>query len=225
MSLARIFIGFEPREAMAYRVCVASLRQHAKRAPSIYPLSLEDLRRRGIYTRAHEERDGVLWDVISDRPMSTQFAISRFLVPYLTEYKGWALFCDCDFMFRDDVAKLFALADPKHAVMVVKHCYIVRANKMDAQKNVAYPRKNWSSLMLFNCEHPANRALTPGLVNSRHRDYLHGFDWLPDDLIGALPFEWNWIELEAKAVHFTHGCPDLHEYRNTAYADEWRTYL
>lgn len=220
----RVFVGFDPREALAYRVCCASMRAHAAYPPQIVPLQLAQLRARGIYTRPHEQREGQWWDVISERPMSTEFALTRFLVPYLADFKGWALFCDCDFLWRDDVSKLFALADPKYAVMCVQHCYLPGARKMDAQRNVAYPRKNWSSLMLFNCEHTANLALTPGLVNTRHRDYLHGMAWLLDSEIGALPFEWNWLELKPKAVHFTAGAPDMPGYENAAYAEEWRGY-
>lgn len=224
MSLLRVYIGFEPREARAFAVCEASLRKHASIPLAVYALRLDQLRARGLYWRAHETREGQLWDVISERPMSTQFALSRFLVPALCGYEGWALFADCDFMWRADVAELAALADPQYAVMVVKHHYIAGAAKMDAQRNVAYPRKNWSSLMLFNCEHPANRALTPALVNTLPRDDLHAFGWLNDALVGALPFEWNWLELQPKAVHYTEGSPDMPGHEGAAYADEYRAH-
>lgn len=220
----RVFVGWDPREGLAYRVCSSSLRARSKAPIFVYPLKLEDLRKRGLYTRPHETRDGLLWDLISDRPMSTQFALSRFLVPLLAERRGWALYCDCDFLWREDVCKLFALAEPQYAVMVVKHAYYPAAEKMDAQRNVRYARKNWSSLMLFNCEHPANRQLSAEMVNTRHRDFLHGFGWLDDALIGGLPFEWNWLELNPKAVHFTNGSPDVSGYEGAAYAQEWRSY-
>jgi hypothetical protein len=108
--------------------------------------------------------------------------------------------------------------------MVVKHNYIPHATKMDAQRNVIYARKNWSSLMLFNCAHPAIKALTPAVINNVHRDSLHGFMWLKDEHIGALPFEWNWLELQPKAVHFTDGTPDLPGYEAASYAPEWWSY-
>ena len=221
----RVFIGWDPREASAFRVCEASLRKHASAPIDVQRLDLTDLRARGIYTRAHEVREGRLWDVISEQPMSTDFAISRFLVPHLCGYKGWALYCDCDFLWRDDVAKLFALARMEYAVMVVKHKYITSETKMDAQINVRYRRKNWSSLMLFNCGHDFNSRLKPVMVNTWHRRDLHGFTWLHDWHIGELPFEWNWLALEPRAVHFTQGTPDVAGYENAAYADEYRSYL
>lgn len=221
---ARIFVGWDEREAQAYRVCVDSMRKHASKPLFVYPLKLAELRRRGLYLRAHERREGQLWDVVSERPMSTEFALTRFLVPYLADHRGWALFCDCDFLFRADVAELFALAEQRYAVMVVKHHYLPPSVKMDNQVNVSYARKNWSSLMLFNCEHPANLILTPGYVSSVHRDVLHGFRWLQDEHIGSLPFEWNWLDLKPKAVHFTEGCPDMPGRESTAFADEWNGY-
>lgn len=225
MFSLKIFVGFDTREVSAYHVCTASLRRHATQPLMVYPLRLADLRRRGLYTRPHERREGILWDAISDRPMSTEFALSRFLVPALAGYSGWALYCDCDFLWRADVCKLIALADPAYAVMVVKHCYVPAQVKMDGQRNLAYPRKNWSSLMLFNCEHPANLSLNAHAVNARHRDYLHGFGWLNDEQIGALPFEWNWLQLEPLAVHFTNGTPQMPGHESAAYAGEWKGYL
>ena len=193
---------------------------------SVQRLELSKLRDAGLYTREHEVRDGRMWDVISGAPMSTEFAISRFLVPHLASYRGWAVFCDCDFLWRADIAELFTLARPEYAVMVVKHFYNPKtALKMDAQINQNYPRKNWSSLMLFNCEHPAHRCLSPEMVNLMTGRELHSFCWLSDNEIGQLPFEWNWLDLEPKAVHMTDGTPDMAGHENTAYADEWRGHL
>lgn len=221
-----IYIGSDPREQRAYRVCEKSLRQHASAPLSVRSLNLASLRNADVYTRPTETRDGVLWDVISDAPMATEFAISRFLVPHLVGYRGWALYCDCDFLFRADVAELFALAREEYAVMVVKHCYIPEGGtKMDGQPNNIYPRKNWSSLMLFNCGHWANAQLTPAVVNTQTGRDLHGFAWLRDGEIGALPFEWNWLELTPRAVHFTAGTPDMPGHEAAAYADEYRSYL
>lgn len=225
MDPLQIYVGWDPREELAFRVCEASLRKHASVPLEVHRLDLAELRASGLYTREHEVRDGVLWDVISEQPMSTQFAISRFLVPQLAQHKGWALYCDCDFLWRADVAELFALSRELYAVMVVKHEYIASKSKMDAQINVPYVRKNWSSLMLFNCGHPANTRLKPHIVNTWHRRELHGFQWLLDWQIGSLPFEWNYIQLEPRAVHMTAGTPDMLGHEDTAYADEWRQYV
>jgi hypothetical protein len=158
--------------------------------------------------------------------MSTEFALTRFLVPALCRAE-WAVFCDCDFLWRTDIDELLALADPRYAVMVVQHDYTpVEQFKMDGQIQLTYPRKNWSSLVLWNCLHPAHSVL-PELVNTWTGRRLHGFEWLDDKLIGALPEAWNWLEghsspaLDPKAVHFTRGTPDLPGYEQVPYAGEW----
>jgi hypothetical protein len=162
--------------------------------------------------------------------MATEFAITRFLVPQLAR-ADWAIFCDGDFLWRDDVARLAALADPRFAVMVVPHDYTpTEAVKMDGQIQTSYARKNWSSLMLWNCRHPAHAAL-PGLVNRWAGRRLHGFEWLDDREIGTLPEAWNWLEghsrpaIDPRAVHFTRGTPDMAGYAGVDYADEWREVL
>lgn len=225
MQPLRIFIGFDGRELDAYQVAEASLRKHASAALEIQPLVLEQLRWKGVYTRPHSMRDDRIFDEISGAPMATEFALTRFLVPVLAGFKGWALFCDCDFLFRSDVAELFALADESKAVMVVKHDYRPQeAVKMDGQVQTTYPRKNWSSLVLWNCAHYAH-AGQQDRVNRWKGLQLHGFDWLKDVDIGSLPGAWNWLEMEPKAVHFTRGTPDMLGYGKVAFADEWREEL
>lgn len=222
MTPLRVFIGFDGREMAAYQVAEASLRRHASRPVVVEPLVLEQLRWKGLYTRAHSVREGRLWDDLSGAPMATEFALTRFLVPVLAGFEGWALFVDCDFLFRADVAELFALADQSKAVMVVKHDHRPpEAIKMDGQAQLLYPRKNWSSLMLFNCAHYAHAGQAER-VNRWTGLQLHGFEWLKDDQIGSLPGAWNWLEMEPKAVHFTRGCPDMPGYERVAFADEWR---
>jgi len=223
----RIYTGFDSREVAAYQVCVHSMRAHASEALTVEPILEPHVRALGLYERRHERRDGRLWDALSAAPMSTEFALTRFLVPQVCP-ADWALFCDCDFLWRNDVHELMALADPRYAVMVVQHDYApVEGLKMDGQLQLAYPRKNWSSLVLWNCRHPAHEPLA-GLVNSWAGRRLHGFEWLSDSLIGKLPEPWNWLEghsspsLEAKAVHFTRGTPDMPGYQDVRYADEWR---
>ncbi|TIU82677.1 MAG: glycosyltransferase [Mesorhizobium sp.] len=163
--------------------------------------------------------------------MATEFACSRFLVPRLAK-SGWALFMDCDMLVRADLQKLFALADPSKAVMVVKHDHRPRETvKMDGQAQTLYARKNWSSVILWNVDHPAHQALTTDLVNSVPGRDLHRFCWLDDAEIGALEVKWNWLvghsdpEVNPSIVHFTDGVPTMPGYEDCAYADEWRAEL
>jgi hypothetical protein len=193
--MLKVFVGWDPREAAAYQVCVRSLVTRSSVRLEVQPLVLSHLRALGLYRRAHEWRDGVLWDSISDAPMATEFALSRFLVPCLAGWGGWVLYCDSDFLWRADVAELLALSAPRHAVMVVQHRHRPGETvKMTGQAQLRYPRKNWSSLMLWNCSHRDNRALTPAVVGAWPGRSLHGFAWLDDHRIGALPEAWNWLE-------------------------------
>lgn len=233
MKPLRIFIGFEPREQDAYLVAAHSLRKHASRPLAIEPLVLEHLRWKRLYLRTHEIRDGRLWDVISGAPMATEFALTRFLVPHLAVYDGPALFIDCDFLFRRDVAELFEAFDPRFAVQVVKHDQRPTEElKMDGQIQTAYARKNWSSCVLWNCGHEAHAGQN-ARVNRWRGLRLHQFRWIPDDEIGELWGGWNWLEDGSRppacfnpgAVHFTRGIPSMPGYENVAFADEWRAML
>lgn len=193
--MLRIFIGYDGREPAGYEVALRSLKRHASIPLDIQPLVTAHLRGMGLYWRPEAFRDGRRYDVISDAPMSTEFALTRFLVPALCDFEGWALFCDCDFLFRADIAELFALRDESKAVQVVQHNYApLDSMKMDAQLQAAYPRKNWSSAILWNCAHPAHRNLDLDDINSVRGLKLHAFYWLADVLIGALPEAWNWLE-------------------------------
>jgi hypothetical protein len=227
----KIVIGWDAREMIAWNVAQNSLRNTVVRRSNVIidRLDVAHLRALGWYWRPTEERDGRLWDVISEAPMSTGHAIARFLVPALCGYHGWALFTDGDVLFRSDVTELFALADERYAVQVVQHHHApVTTTKMDGQVQTIYPRKNWSSVMLLNCGHPANRALTLQLVNSVPGRDLHRFCWLEDDLIGALPERWNAlighsdINGPVSIAHFTEGTPDMPGYERQPFADEWR---
>ena len=213
-----IYVGYDGREDIAYQVCKYSLQRHSSQQIAVTPLIQSDLRSRGLYTRA------------ADPLASTEFTYTRFLTPYLAGFNGWALFCDCDFLWSGDVAQLFALADPKKAVMCVHHDHRPDENtKMDGATQTVYPRKNWSSLMLFNCQHPANKCLTPELINRETGAFLHRMQWLDDDLIGALPETWNWLEGWSKkpssgypkAIHFTRGGPWFSNWQHVDYADRW----
>lgn len=210
----RLFIGWDGREAIAFHVLVHSILRRASRPVDIIPLRLDALRRQGLYRRPTLRRDGRLWDLRSDAPMATDFALTRFLVPHLAGHRGWAAFMDCDMLCLDDIALLFDLADPRYAIQCVQHDHRPRASvKMDGQCQVAYPRKNWSSLVLWNCAHPAHGSLTLDRVNSAPGRDLHRFDWLTDRQIGALPPGWNWLVGEQPRpdplhiAHFTSGGP------------------
>jgi hypothetical protein len=223
-----IYIGSDPREAVAWQVASSSLVRHLTAPIPIHALVLEDLRARGLYTRPTEVRDGRLWDTISGAPMSTEHAVARFLVPRLAR-EGWALFMDGDMLVRDDLVPLFESLDPDLAVYCVQHIHEPdRTDKMDDQVQTRYARKNWSSFVVFNVDHPANRALTPELANTAPGRDLHRFCWLPDHLIGALDPSWNFLvghtprRTEPKVVHFTDGVPDMPGYEHCDFADEWR---
>jgi len=208
-----IFIGYDPREAIAFHVCTNSIIRHSSQPVAISPLALNTM---NDYKETHT--DG-----------SNHFIYSRFLVPHLMGYKGWAIFIDGDMILRDDIEKLWALRDESKAVMVVKHEYKTKmAEKYLGSKNEDYPCKNWSSVILWNCGHPANAVVTPEVVQSASGAQVHRFTWLSDDLVGELPTEWNWLDVEyewnplAKLVHYTLGTPCFHEFADQGdFADEW----
>jgi hypothetical protein len=226
-----VFIGFDPRETAGFAVTRHSARRHGIAPVPTFGLRLAELRAAGLYHRPTSIRDGRLWDDISEAPMSTEFAISRFLVPHLAG-GGWALFMDCDMLVRTNLDRLFDQADPDKAVMVVKHDHRPANDiKMDGQLQTAYARKNWSSVMLINCGHKANRALTPALVNAVAGRDLHRFCWLDDSEIGGLDPKWNFLvghsdpRIDPAIVHFTDGTPDMPGYEAAPWAEEWRAEL
>ena len=229
-SIARVFVGYDTRERAAYDVCVASLRRHASIPLLIEPLDERRLRYAGLYWRDWRHQDGQFIDGRDRLPFATEFSFSRFLVPALCQWQGApALFCDCDFLWRADVAELFALADPRYAVQLVKHDHRpVETVKMEGQAQSRYYRKNWSSCVLWHPAHPAQLMLTPRQVSTARGQWLHAFGWLEDHEIGALPEPWNWLEgtsdpaIDPKAVHLTRGGPWQPDWQHVAYAEEWR---
>ena len=209
-----VFVGYDPREPVAYHVCVNSIIRHASQPLAITPLALNSLQ---DYKETHT--DG-----------SNHFIYSRFLVPHLTDYKGWAIFIDGDMIVREDIANLWNLRDRHSAVQVVKHDYKTkRSTKYLGSKNEDYPRKNWSSVILWNCAHPLNFALTPKVIETSTGKYLHRFSWLKDSDIGELPIEWNWLPDEygpnpaAKLLHYTLGTPCFDDFADTPQSEEWHT--
>lgn len=209
----KVYIGFDEREKAAYDVAHASLVSRSSVPLTVSPLNEESLRSSGLYTRNIDKRGGRFYDLASSAPCSTDFASSRFLTPIIAQ-SGWALFVDCDVVFLDDVAKMFEYCDDSKAVVLVKHNYVpMELTKMDGQIQTMYNRKNWSSVMLFNCDHKANKRITLWDVNNRKGSQLHQFFWLNDDEIGELPMEWNWLvgvlpkPDRPKIAHFTLGGP------------------
>jgi hypothetical protein len=228
-----IWVGFDPRpaESQGFAIARQSIRRRLNLPIPIIGLNLQTLRNDGLYWRPTETRDGRLWDVISDAPMSTEFAISRFLVPHLAR-SGWALFVDADVMARANLLQLFDCADPSKACMVVKHDYAPKREvKMDGQVQTAYARKNWSSVVLWNCDHPNTKKLTVEMVNTLRGLDLHQFSWLADADIGDLDPCWNHLVGDkeanpaAKLVHFTNGTPNMQGHEQCEFADEWRAEL
>lgn len=226
----KVFIGFD-----VHQMCASAVAEHSVRMKTCAPvdvrrLALSELVARGLYTRPTvfpQEGSPRYWDEISQAPMSTAHAIARFLVPTLCEFAGWAVFTDGDVIFRSDIRDLFRLADPQYAVQVVQHDHSpIETSKMEGQAQTRYPRKNWSSVVLWNCGHQANRALTVDLVNTVPGRDLHRFCWLDDAEVGALPTEWNVLIGEQShpnpaVAHFTLGVPDMPGYEHQPFADEW----
>lgn len=230
-DVLRIYIGWDQREDEAYQVCKTSIVRRTSAPVHITPLKVNDLVYRGVYKRSWtRNQKGQRIDSRDGKPFSTDFSFSRFLVPALQGYRGWAVFVDCDFLFRADIAELFAYAEQGRdkACFVVQHRHDPKElYKMDGQEQTRYRRKNWSSLILWNCAHPAHRALTVEAVNEKPGSWLHGFEWLKDEEIGSLPVEWNWLEgwsppdIKPKAVHYTRGGPWFDDYQNVEYAKDW----
>ncbi len=211
--MIRTFIGYDPREAVAFSVLSFSIHARASIPVAIAPLMLSQLE--SVLTR---ERHPL---------QSTDFSFSRFLVPYLSDYSGWSLFMDCDMLMLDDIARLWELRDERYAAMVVKHHHVPReTTKFLGEPQSAYEKKNWSSVMLFN--NAKCRTLTPEYVNGASGLELHQFKWLAnDESIGTLPDRWNHLvgysapRRDAALVHFTLGGPYFPEFEDCEYAREW----
>lgn len=230
-----IIIGWDSREPVAAEVCAHSIRRRTKSPVSIEYLKHRELREKGLFSRTWITlgATGNWLDPLDEKPFSTEFSHTRFLVPELMGYKGWALFMDSDMIFLSDVSKLFELCDDKYAVMCVKHTHVPDKNvKMDGREQLRYHRKNWSSFVLWNCGHEANRSLTKEAVGFMKGADLHAFSWLKDNQIGALPVSYNYImgvspklppERGARpdVIHFTDGGPWFEECKEVPYSQMW----
>ncbi len=212
--MIRVFIGYDPREAVAYNVLAHSIHVRASEPVSIAPLMLSQLK--SVLTR---ERHPL---------QSTDFSFSRFLTPHLSGYTGWSVFMDCDMLVLRDISELWKWRDDRYAVMVVKHDHVPKESvKFLGEPQSSYEKKNWSSVMLFN--NAKCSALTPDYVNRASGLELHQFKWLESDaLIGALPDAWNHLvgynppRRDVALVHYTLGGPYFPEYANCEYAEAWR---
>jgi hypothetical protein len=211
--MIQIFIGYDSKEKSAFSVLAYSILKNSTKPVAITPIYLNNIKDDFIRER--------------NQLSSTEFSFSRFVIPHLMNYQGWALFMDCDMLMKADVSELWRLRDDKYAVQVCKHDYVPKTQtKFLGQTQTAYPKKNWSSFMLMNCKKCTQ--LTPDYVNKASGLELHQFKWLEsDELIGELPIEWNWLADEyeykedVKNIHYTEGGPYFKDYKNTDYAIDW----
>lgn len=215
--MIRVYIGYDADvEPVAYHVCAGTIIRYSSEPVSITPLHLGNFRK--FYAERHT--DG-----------SNAFIYTRFLIPYLEKWTGHAIFLDGDMILREgvDIAELWAMRDAWKAVQVVKHpeYQTKHQRKYMNARNEDYPRKNWSSVMIWNCGSFLNRKLTPEFVANQSGAFLHRFVWLPDDRIGELPSEWNRLVLEQevkpsdKLLHYTIGTPCFEAYSRGPEASEW----
>lgn len=227
----KVYIGYDEREDEAYQVARASLLEVTNSGLEAEALDVTKLSAQGLLNRVSDQRGGQDYDLVSNGWMSTRFAVSRFLVPLLCQ-QGFALFTDCDVVFREDPRNIYdeLLTEENigKAVHVVKHNYESKdLYKMVGQRQSPYPRKNWSSVMLFNCDHPANRRLSLRDVNERPGRDLHQFYWLNDDEIGELDPRWNWLVGEQEQprrrgiAHFTLGGPWIPGWHSKPHDELW----
>jgi len=218
MELLRIFVGYDEVESVSWHTMVHSIFENASIPIAIIPIYTKNLRQ--IYNRPRDSKQ------------SNAFSYTRFLVPYLCGYKGYGIFFDCDMMIRVDIKELLNIAISRQdkAVHVVKHEYTPKDKvKYLGTTQYNYPRKNWSSVVVWNCEHPSNSIVTPEFVNESTPANLHRFLWLNDEEIGELPVTWNWLVGEynnppkdVKNVHWTVGGPYFKEYKDVDFSEEWR---
>ena len=215
--LLDIYIGYDPKEAVAFHVLQHSIMERTSIPVRIIPLVQRTLRDTGAYTRERGPTE------------STEFSMTRFLCPYMSGYKGISVFMDCDMLCLTDMADVLIetyRSPVDWAVRVCKHDYAPKPGvKFLGNVQTVYPRKNWSSFMVFN--NSACRDLTPEYISTASGLDLHRFNWTTDDKIGDLPLEWNWLVGEyaqndlARIFHYTLGGPYFDEYRDCDHADLW----
>jgi hypothetical protein len=220
--MVNIYVGWDSREVDAYKVCCESIRRHTDNSLryNILPLVRQELCDKNIYYRQN------------DPLAATEFTYTRFFIPLLQNYKGYAIFCDCDFLWLEGIDALMRDIDfnDEKAIYVCKHDYTPSQEiKMDNKQQTSYPRKNWSSLIIWNCDHYKNKLLTAEKVNKETGAFLHRFQWLDDSEIGDINIQWNWLVGEynvtqhctPRALHYTNGGPWFDDYKNCPYAPLW----
>lgn len=234
----KVYLGWDSREPVASEICAHSICRHTRQTVKFHFLKHRNLRKAGLFIRPWmiEGSTGQYRDLLDDKSFSTEFSHTRFLIPEIQMFGGWALFLDADMIFLGDIKKLFDLRDNKYAVMCVKHNHDVKSDhiKMDGRYQQKYFRKNWSSFVLWNCSHPSNQKMRKERVNFMPGRDLHAFAWLKDEEIGSLPKEYNYISgvspklplyengpIKPEVIHYTEGGPWLQECKNVPYADTW----
>ena len=212
-DIVDIVVGFDQRESVAYHTFVQSVIEKSTIPTRFMPLSIGSLTN---YKETH--KDG-----------SNDFIYSRFLVPHLMKFNGWAIYADGDMVCLKNIKKLWDLRDDKFAVQVVQHDYKTKIkNKYWGNKNENYPRKNWSSLILWNCNHQSHKRLTPEFIQKQTGAFLHRFSWIKDEEIGEVEKEWNWLAMEYEEkndinlIHYTIGTPCFEEYQNKSLSSYWK---
>lgn len=210
--MIKIFIGYDPKEDIAYQALVKSIEDKTTIPFQIFPLNIRDL---PMFDR-YDERQ------------SNEFSFTRFLVPYLSDFDGIAIYMDCDMMLREDLSEVLKDLEYK-AVHVVKHDYTSKFDtKFLGAKQYNYPRKNWSSFVIWNCSHPSNKILIPEFINTVDAKVLHRFLFVNDKDIGDLDVKWNWLvgeydnpPADVKNVHWTIGGPWFNDFKDSDFAQEW----
>jgi len=220
----KVFIGYDSSQDYSdkfsdivnppYVVCKQSILNNVNREVEIIPIKIAALKELGLYYRKE------------DLSSTTEFTYSRFMVPYLSDYKGISIFCDSDFLWKCDILETLDYINDDFAVSCVHHDYTPSNNtKMDGKIQTTYPRKNWSSLMIFNNEHPLTKKLNVDLVNTETPQYLHRMQWAGEH-IGKIPVEYNWLVGDykiidnPKALHYTNGGPWYNDYIKE-YEKDW----
>lgn len=224
-----IYIGYDPRDDLASKVCRDSLLAHSTIPLDIRFLKLREARAQGFRRAYFVDEDGQMYDAGDRKPFSTEFSFTRFLVPHLMQYDKPAIFVDADFLFRADIGYIWSIAEDTHAAWCVQQDHKPKEySKMDGVLQTIYDRKNWSSFMFLHTH--KCRTLTPYQVNTAPGWWLHGLRWVDDRDIGELPLSWNWLpgysdeSIAPAAVHFTQGTPDMPQRPATKYDDEWWGY-
>ena len=212
--MIKVFIGYDPHETVAWHVLTHSILKHSTSPVSFIPIAKQHIK--DLYNKSKQGYE------------STEFSMTRFLTPHLSDYNGWSIFLDCDMLVTSDITELWNLRDDRYAVMCTKHDYTPSTStKFLNQKQSKYEKKNWSSVMMFN--NAKCWKLTPKVVSNESGMFLHQFKWLPNDNeIGSIPLGWNFLVGEQeptselpKLIHYTLGGPYFKEYHDVDYNDAW----